>query len=232
MKLIYCVTMLLLFAALVRAEDFKTVDGKEYKNAKVSRVEPDGIVISFSGGIVKLPFVELPADVQKKYGYDSKSAQEFQQQQYQADVLRARQLAEAREKRQKELAEQVRSQPQPAPQATAERQSVASSMHGTALDRRSGPQVLIYGTVLNVVDEGLLISVRENNSFGSERIPDGASVLILGNFPGFYDHDRVQAVGTFIGSYEYTSVMGSRRHSRALQNASVTKLTEFPSNVR
>ena len=103
----------MLFAALVRAEDFKTVDGKEYKNAKVSRVEPDGIAISFSGGIVKLPFVELPADVQKKYGYDSKSAQEFQQQQYQADVLRAGQLAEAREKRQKAIEEQVRSQPQP-----------------------------------------------------------------------------------------------------------------------
>jgi hypothetical protein len=31
------------------AEDFKTIDGKEYKNAKVSRAEPDGIVITFSG---------------------------------------------------------------------------------------------------------------------------------------------------------------------------------------
>jgi len=30
--------------SLVIAEDFKTINGKEYKNATVSRVEPDGIV--------------------------------------------------------------------------------------------------------------------------------------------------------------------------------------------
>jgi hypothetical protein len=28
-------------ASVALADDFKTVDGKEYKNAKVSRVEPD-----------------------------------------------------------------------------------------------------------------------------------------------------------------------------------------------
>jgi hypothetical protein len=42
-------TTLAIFAAasvsLVLAEDFKTVDGKEYKNATVSHVEPDGIVL-------------------------------------------------------------------------------------------------------------------------------------------------------------------------------------------
>jgi hypothetical protein len=35
------------------ADDFKTTDGKEYKNATVTRVEPDGVVIKFHGGIVK-----------------------------------------------------------------------------------------------------------------------------------------------------------------------------------
>jgi hypothetical protein len=60
-------------ASIVLADDFKTIEGKEYKNAKVSRVEPDGITIKFSGGIVKIPFPELPPDVQKKYGYDPKA---------------------------------------------------------------------------------------------------------------------------------------------------------------
>ena len=27
------------------ADDFKTIDGKEYKNVTVSRVEPDGITV-------------------------------------------------------------------------------------------------------------------------------------------------------------------------------------------
>ena len=59
-----------LSASLALADDFKTVAGKEYKNATVSRVEPDGIVIKFHGGIAKIFFVELPPEIQKKYGYD------------------------------------------------------------------------------------------------------------------------------------------------------------------
>jgi hypothetical protein len=94
--LIVCLT------SIVLADDFKTPDGKEYKHAKVSRVEPDGIVIKFSGGIVKIPFTELSPEIQKKYGYDPKAARDFQQETYQADVLRARQSTEAREKRQQE----------------------------------------------------------------------------------------------------------------------------------
>src|SRR6266480_1080540 len=130
---------------LAIADDFKTVEGKEYKNATVSRVEPDGIVIAFSGGIVKLPFTELPPEIQKKYGYDPQGAAAFQQQTYQGDVLRARQLTEAKEKRQQELETLSKAQPQPTASPAAERQSVATSMHGSALDRRpSGPTLLIY----------------------------------------------------------------------------------------
>ena len=49
-----------LSASLALAEDLRTTKGKEYKNATVSRVEPDGIVIKFKGGIVKILFTELP----------------------------------------------------------------------------------------------------------------------------------------------------------------------------
>ena len=49
------------------AEDFKTIHGKEYKNAEVSRVEADGIVIRTKTGISKIYFVELPKDVQERY---------------------------------------------------------------------------------------------------------------------------------------------------------------------
>ena len=66
-----------LSASLALAEDFRTTKRKEYKDATVSRVEPDGIVIKFHGGIVKLPFTELPSDVQKKYEYDPVAAREY-----------------------------------------------------------------------------------------------------------------------------------------------------------
>jgi hypothetical protein len=51
------------------AEDFKTTNGKEYKDATITRVEGDGIVIRTKTGISKIYFVELPKDVQQKFHY-------------------------------------------------------------------------------------------------------------------------------------------------------------------
>ena len=56
-----------LSASLMLAEDFKTINGKEYKDATVTRVEGDGIVRRTKTGISKVYFVELPQDVQKKF---------------------------------------------------------------------------------------------------------------------------------------------------------------------
>jgi hypothetical protein len=60
-----------LSASLALAEDFKTINGKEYKNATVSRVEPDGIVLKTKSGITKVFFAELPKDVQERFHYGS-----------------------------------------------------------------------------------------------------------------------------------------------------------------
>jgi hypothetical protein len=62
------------FASVIRADDFKTNDGKEYKNVTVRRVEPDGIVLITSAGISKVYFTELPKDVQVRFGYDPQRA--------------------------------------------------------------------------------------------------------------------------------------------------------------
>ena len=59
--------LLLLSVPLALAEDFKTIQGKEYKNATVSRVEPDGIVLTTKTGISKVYFVELPKEVQERF---------------------------------------------------------------------------------------------------------------------------------------------------------------------
>ena len=71
-------TTLAIFAALCAsmalADDFKTIDGKEYKKVKVSRVEPDGIVLRTKTGISKLYFTELPKEVQDRFHYDPAKA--------------------------------------------------------------------------------------------------------------------------------------------------------------
>ena len=64
-----------LAASLALAEDFKAINGKEYKDATVSRVEPDGIVLRMKSGIVKLYFSELPKEVQERFDHgDAKTA--------------------------------------------------------------------------------------------------------------------------------------------------------------
>jgi hypothetical protein len=63
-----------LFASLALSEDFKTTNGKVYKNATVSRVEGDGIVLRNEAGIAKVYFTELPQEVQERFGWRTPEA--------------------------------------------------------------------------------------------------------------------------------------------------------------
>jgi hypothetical protein len=56
-----------LSASPALAEDFKTINGKLYKDATISRVEADGIVLKTKTGISKVYFIELPKDVQERF---------------------------------------------------------------------------------------------------------------------------------------------------------------------
>jgi len=114
-----------LFASIASADDFKTNNGKEYKNAKVSRVEPDGIVITFSGGIVKIPFTELSPEIQKKYGYDPQAAVTYSAQQNEQQAALARQR-QADEQRRFEERQKYSSNPTPTPATTPVRAAGSS----------------------------------------------------------------------------------------------------------
>ena len=63
---VYLAIMASLLTSIVMAEDFKTITGKEYKDATVTRVEADGIVLRSKTGISKVYFAELPKDIQEK----------------------------------------------------------------------------------------------------------------------------------------------------------------------
>jgi hypothetical protein len=56
-----------LSASLALAEDFKTIKGKVYKDATITRVDADGIVLRTKTGISKVYFIELPKDVQERF---------------------------------------------------------------------------------------------------------------------------------------------------------------------
>ena len=69
--------LILCFTSAAFAEDFKTVNGKEYKDATVTRVDPDGVVVKTKSGITKVYFIELPKEIQERFHYDSEKAASY-----------------------------------------------------------------------------------------------------------------------------------------------------------
>jgi len=73
--------LILCFATVAVADDFKLVNGKEYNNVTVTRVEPDGVVLKAKSGISKVYFVELPENVQERFHYNAAIASAYSAQQ-------------------------------------------------------------------------------------------------------------------------------------------------------
>lgn len=68
--LFLCSMAVLVAAVDCFSADITTLDGKTYKDALVTGVEADGVHISFRDGVVKVPFDQLPQELQRQYGYD------------------------------------------------------------------------------------------------------------------------------------------------------------------
>ena len=95
MKAILCAALLTTPFACAWAQaptppaDLTTRSGKTYKQARVFRVEPDGINYMFAGGMTKIAFDDLPEAVQKQYGYDPAKAKAFAEQDAQVQAAAA-----------------------------------------------------------------------------------------------------------------------------------------------
>jgi hypothetical protein len=93
--------MLLAAAQFAVADDFKTIDGKEYKNVTVSRIAPDGIVLRSKSGISKIYFTELPKEVQERFNYDPSEAAAYSA----TEASKQEELRRRQEEAQRKLAE-------------------------------------------------------------------------------------------------------------------------------
>src|SRR5260370_23909220 len=136
--------VILCFASVALADDFKAIDGKEYKNVTVSRVEPDCIVLISSSGISRVYFTELPKEVQERFHYDAVKATAYSAEQgasqqaflRQQEELR-RKLAEERNKYwtgQAPAKNQGDKLPAPAAVVAGPGQQVEVISHGTQVD--------------------------------------------------------------------------------------------------
>jgi hypothetical protein len=58
----------------LRAEDWKTTDGKVYQDVKVVGLQPDTVTILHQDGGASVPLANLPPDLQKRFNYDPAQA--------------------------------------------------------------------------------------------------------------------------------------------------------------
>jgi len=96
--------LILSFTSAALSEDFKTVNGKEYKDATISRVEPDGIVVKTKSGITKVYFTELPKEVQERFHYDPQNATAYSADQAADYAAYQKQQEEAAQRQREEVA--------------------------------------------------------------------------------------------------------------------------------
>ena len=90
--------------AAALSDDFKTVNGKEFKDATITRVEPDGIVVKTKSGMSKVYFAELPKEVQERFHYDPQKASTYSAEQAANFAAYQNQQAEAQRQRQEAAA--------------------------------------------------------------------------------------------------------------------------------
>ena len=110
------------------AEDFQTINGKEYKDAAVTRVDPDGITVKTKSGITKVYFIELPKDVQEHFHYDPEKAASYSAEQAADYTAYQKQLDETQ--RQQQAAEAKNNAALAEQQAAASRVQTLQTRYG------------------------------------------------------------------------------------------------------
>src|SRR6266700_8253726 len=154
------------FASIALADDFKTIDGKEYKNVTISRVEPDGIVLITKSGVSKVYFTELPKEVQERFNYDAPKAAAYSAEQVANSEAFSKQRQESEQQRVEERKKYWSEHPAPTLQPQPKSQQGSSSnMGGTALDRPAYSQSAGSITPQFLVAEYAASEIKADNMY-------------------------------------------------------------------
>jgi len=157
-KSLSAITFLILcLVSITLADDFTTVEGEEYKNMTVKRVDPDGINLTSKSGIVKLYFAELPAEVQQRFHYDAAAAQTYSDEQYVKLEQLAKQQAEW--KRQAEEATNKANQYHEQELREIDQAKAARQAAQSAQERRQNLQARYHE--LQTEEDALLLQIGE-----------------------------------------------------------------------
>jgi hypothetical protein len=135
MKYFPLIILVALSTSLALADDFKTVAGKEYKNATVTLVEADGIVVKSKSGISKIYFQELPKEVQQRFNYNPQQAADFASAQATTAQRTNQQIEEANKQQEKEKQVALESSRRATEEAAKAQNTTIEPGHKTATGR-------------------------------------------------------------------------------------------------
>jgi hypothetical protein len=168
--------LIVLLASTAFADDFKTIDGREYKNAQISRVEPDGIVVRTKSGISKIYFTELPKEVQEHFHYDPQQAAQFTSQAFEENRLAQKQQAAEAQRTAEQKAAKRELQRQ---QQESEQQQVQTRMEPTYSRSQEGIPEHTYQITQDhtiVVADGLRIRLKRGEQYHGRILVDHAEI--------------------------------------------------------
>ncbi len=181
---------LLLATAAAFAEDFTTPQGKEYKGVTVSRVEPDGIVVTTEDGVVKIRFTDLPAEVGKRYGYDPQKAAAWAAENPKLIAAHNAAVAEAARKE-------------------VQRKNLAAALEAM---KKTGRRAELK--IVQVLDNGILVTGAidqpEGGSFRYTR-----PFFVACATEGLTDGKMLETILYEFGTHKYTDVAGGGRTVKA-----------------
>ena len=163
--------MVMIGAAVGAQSNFTlTVGGVIYTNAVFGAVTPYAVTIKHSSGVAEVPLSELPADLQKRFGYDPQKAQDYLQEstaRQAALVARDNQEAAARSGREHEAAVK----------ADAAAAEAAEKAKLVALTTE------ISGEVVVTTDDGMMLRTSNAGDRAVGTITTGVEYAFLVGYP-------------------------------------------------
>ncbi len=137
---------------------FKAIDGKEFKNVRASREEPDGIVLISKSGISKVYFTELPKEVRDRFHFDAANAAAYSAEQTASQVAFQNQQAELRRK----LAEEKN------------RYWTGQAPSKNQQDKLAAPAAVVAGRgqQVEVISHGAPVDIAKHLALGSVTVVD------------------------------------------------------------
>ena len=173
--------------------DITNISGKRFSDVTVQRIEPDGISIKHSGGVIKLFVSELPPDVLKQYGLNAESAQKYQAAKNEAIRNREAQLRDNIARKNAEL-ELMKS-------------SYPMDINVLSVTREG---LLGYKCFMApvIIDGKLTRRYKESDTL----------VFVYCNSSGYYDGKKWKGTVVPFGTYNYDSAMGASRTVEAYKH--------------